>query len=139
MAPEGPGDLGELRVSGLGSEVFEGFLEGGVGAVAGVAPHLAVRLFGLLVSGGHQGAGVFFGERLPVEVEGPGETGFAGTLAAAVLVDDEAAQCWDAWRDPEGVVDGKEEFAGLVGGLVADSEIRRLRSREDIVGGVLRV
>ena len=51
-----------------------------------------------------------------------------------MLVDDDPAEGCDAGRDPEGVLDGEDKFAGLLGGLVADAEIRCFGRRGDVVG-----
>jgi hypothetical protein len=59
---------------------------------------------------------VFFGESLPVKVVGPGEAGLAEADATAVLVDGEAAEGFDAGRNPDSIFDGEAESAGFLGG-----------------------
>src|SRR5205085_8620666 len=86
VSPQGPGDFGQFGMSGLRGEIDEGALECRVGSVARIAPELAWLLFGLLVGRRQQSAVMSAGERLPMEIEGSRETGFARTLAATVLV-----------------------------------------------------
>ena len=49
VTPEGPRHPGQFRMAGLGPQIDQALLEGGVGAVARVAPHLAVGLLRLFV------------------------------------------------------------------------------------------
>jgi hypothetical protein len=81
---------------------------------------------------------VLFGESLPVQVVGPGEAGLARSLAAAVLMHNDPAECLDPWWDPESVINGKNEFSRRLRSLVPDTVKRRLRRGKDIVGRTLR-
>ena len=98
---------------------------------------MAIGLFRLFVSGSHQGAVVFCGKGLPVEVEGSCESRLAGAFAATVLVDYHAADCLYARWNPEGVVDWKNEFARTGGCLVADPVVGSLGGGKYVVGGLL--
>ena len=131
------GTGGDLGVMGERGEVAKALEEFFVGAIAGVAPQAAIGFVGLLVGGAEQGAIVAAREFLPLEVEGGGLAGLARAIAAAVLVDDDAADGFYAGREPEGVVDTEGEIAGLRGGCVADAVIGRggRRKRGRRVGG----
>ena len=98
---------------GLRAEVGEALLERRVGAVARVAPHLAVGLLRLLVGRRQQGAVVLLRQRLPVQVVGAGQPRLARPLAAPVLVDDDAAERLHARGNPDRVVDRVGQFARL--------------------------
>ena len=113
VTPERPRHDGELGMSARRAEVGEGLLEGGVGAVARIAPHLAIRFFRLLVGGRQQSAIVLLREGLPVEIEGPGLPGLTRAFAASVLVDDDAPEALHVFGNPDGVLHGKDQFAGL--------------------------
>ena len=119
VSPQGPGNFGQFRVSALLSQVFQALLESFARAVSRIAPHLAVGFARLFVGGGKQSAIVPAGQRLPVEIPGPGKSGFAGTLSASVLVNDHAAQGLDSLRDPNRVLDRKNQFSRFARGFVA--------------------
>src|SRR5438552_379282 len=63
-----------------------------------------------------------------------GQSGLARSVAAAVLVNDDAAQRLHPWRHPHRVVDGKHQFTGIGGSFVAHPIVGRISRRKDIVG-----
>jgi hypothetical protein len=98
---------------------------------------LAVGFARLLVGGAEEGAVVFLGQGLPVEVKRSRKARLAGTFPASVLVYDDSSNGFYARRNPYRVVDRENQFPGLLGGLVAYPMIRRFRLGEDVVGGLL--
>src|SRR5262245_4437028 len=126
-------------MSRLRAEVGQAPLKRRVGAVARVAPQLAIGLLRLLVGRGQQGAVVLLRQRLPVQVVGARQARLARALAAAVLMDDDAAQRPGAAGDPDGVVDRIGQLAWLARGRIAHAVVRRLRRREDLVRRLLSV
>ena len=102
-----------------------------------VAPHLAVGFARLLVGRTEEGAVVFLGQGLPVEVERSRKARLAGAFPASVLVHDDSSNGFYAGRNPYRVVDRENQFPGLLGGFVAYPMVRRFRLGKDVVGGLL--
>ena len=138
VSPQRPRHLGQLRMAGLRAEIDEALLKRGVGAVARIAPHLAVGLLRLLVGRSQQGAVVLLRQRLPVQVVGAGQPRLARSLAATVLMHDHAAQRLHALWDPDRVVDRIDQLARLRRSLVAHAVVRRVGRRKDIIRRLLR-
>ena len=86
-------------------------------AVARIAPHLAVGGLRLFVGRGKESAVVFLCQSLPVEIKSASLTGFAGALAAPVLMNDDTAKGSNALRNPNGVLDRENQFTRLVRGF----------------------
>src|SRR5208282_5316502 len=106
-------------MSRLCTKIDEALLKSGVGTVTRIAPHLTIGLLRLLVGRGKQRTIVLLGECLPMQVVGACQSRFARSLAATVLVHDDAAQRFCAFGNPDGVVDRIDKLALLVRGLVA--------------------
>src|SRR5258706_11279566 len=75
-----------------------------------------------MVAGTQKRTVPLFRQGLPVEVVGGGSTFDGGGGGGAVLMDDEAAQGFDVVGDPEGVGDGRLQFALDGGAGIIDSE-----------------
>ena len=95
------------------AEVSQRFAEGAVGAVARITPHLAIGLLRLLIRRCQQRAPVLFCQRLPMQIEGTGLSGFARALAATVLMHHDPAQRLDSRRNPHRILNRKNQFARL--------------------------
>ena len=78
------------------------------------------------------------GECLPMQVVGARQSRLARSLTATVLMHDDAAQRFDAFGNPDGVVDRIDERALLLGGFVAHAVVRRVGGRKDIIRWPLR-
>ena len=74
VSPKSPWDFGEFGMAGLLPEIDEGLSKSGTGTVAWIAPKLTVSVLGLLVGRSHEGAVVFPGKSLPMQVIGSGKT-----------------------------------------------------------------
>src|SRR5713226_3476021 len=139
VSPKSPRHLRQLGMSRLGAEINEALLKRGTGAVTRIAPHLTIGLVRLLISRRQERAVMLLGERLPVQIARPSQSRLARSLAATVLMHDDAAQRLHALGDPEGVVDGIDELALLSRSLVSHAVVRRVGRRKDIIRRPLRV
>ena len=97
---------------GLLGQIIQGIEEGVARTVTGIAPEAAIWVLALLVGGAEQGTVPFSCQDLPVEVEGGCCSALAGSFSAAVLVDDDGADGFDAVGDPEGVAYAELELSG---------------------------
>src|SRR5262245_33985030 len=139
VPPQGPRHLGQLGMPRLRPEVGEALLKRRVGAVARVAPHLAVVLLRLLVRRGQERAFVLPRQRLPVQVVRAGQPRLARALAATVLVDDDPAQGLHTLGNPDRVIDREDQFTRLRGSLIAHPVVGWFGRREDIIRRLLSV
>ena len=131
------GTVASSGMPALRTQVGQRFLKRHIGAIARITPQLAIGLVRLLIRRRQQGAVVFARERLPMQIERARQTGLARALAAAVLVNDEAAQRFYAGRNPHREVRGKDQLAGLGRSLAAHAIIGRIGRRKNIVGWLL--
>jgi hypothetical protein len=89
--------------------------------------------FALFVGRPEEGAVMLSRELLPLEVKRRGLSGLARAFAAAVLMNDDPAECFHTRRNPDCVADAKDQIPGLRGRLVTDAVIRRLGGRERVL------
>ena len=82
VPPQYPGNLRQFGVSGLRPQIEQPLLKRCGRTVAGITPPLAIRLFGLLIKRGEQGAILFLRQSLPVQVKGSREPRLTRSLAA---------------------------------------------------------
>src|ERR1022692_4180533 len=113
MSPKSPRYLRQLRMPRLRAEIDEALLKRGTGAVTRIAPHLTISLVRLLVGRRQERAVMHPGERLPVQVVCARQSRLARSLAATVLMHDDAAQRLHALGDPDSVVDRIDKLALL--------------------------
>ena len=134
VAPKRPWHGGQFRMSALFAEILKCSTKDGIRSVAWIAPHLAIGLLWLLIGRGKQGAVVFFGQCLPVQVKGSGLAGLAGAFTAAMLVYHDTSQGFYALGNPHSVLNRKDQFTWFGGGLVSHAVVWRFYRRRRIIG-----
>src|SRR5262245_55579615 len=113
-------------MAALRPEIRETLLKRGSGTVTWIAPHLTSGFFGLLVRRRQQCTVMFFGQRLPVQIVRARQSRLARTLAATMLMHDDATQGLDILRNPDRVIHAEDQRARVRGGLVAHAIVGRI-------------
>ena len=115
MAPEAPGNRGQLGMLRLLREVAERLEEPGARAVARVAPFHAVLTIFLLVRGPEQGTVPLPRERLPVQIVGGRHPPLARPGPAPVLMHDHPAELLHPVGNPHAIRHAVDQLSRLLG------------------------